>query len=307
VNEAVEANLRMDMDPNLSPDKPLRTPEVLDVAQAALPALPDRAVNIPWPDMPEKMLITIDGWQDTPKALVGEWVAIALGGLFVNSEQIYRTLVAASVKAGVDVRDPERVQSWCEQAGVDIGFADRGGWVLEAHVAVNGLWFTKSELGNRTEQVLNRAALHHFWEKVRQVIRRCDFNDRVVIVGSDVGHEFPRTPYKFFLDATAGKRDPLELAGYAYPWFRDRKKSEEGELTHFDHGTKTLVADASLASPDTLVAVVLVESVAHACDLGFVGGKRESVLAHACFLVDETRARMRAVLSRTSNSHYDGG
>jgi cytidylate kinase len=291
----------MNMGANLNPNKPLRMPEFMDAAQAGLPPLPDRFLNTPWPDMPEKMLVTIDGWQSTPKALVGEWVAFALGCLLVNSEQIYRALVAASVKSGVDIRDPERVQSWCEQAGVDIGFARGGGQALEAHVAVNGLWFTKSDLENLKQPVLYRAAFHNFWNKVRQAIRCCDFDDRVVIVGSDLGHEFPRTPYKFFLDATAGKRDPLELAGYAYPWLRYREKPAGEELTHFDHGSKTLVADASLALPEDLVGVVLVESVARAIEMGFLGGKPESVLAHACILMDETRARMRAALSRTSN------
>lgn len=300
VNEASKRNVNMSMDANLKSNTPLRTPELMDLVQEELPPLPDRFLNTPWPDMPEKMLITIDGWQSTPKALVGEWVAFSLGGLFVNSEQIYHSLVAASGKAGVDVRDPERVQSWCERAGVDIGFANAGGLGLEAHVAVNGLWFSKSDLENRTDEVLNREAFHIFWEKVRQAIRCCDFDDRVVIVGSDIGHEFPRTPYKFFLDATTGERDPHELAGLGYPWFlRYPQESGEAELTRFDHPSNTLVADASLASPDNLVAVVLVESVARALEMGFIGGEQESVIANACFLVDKTRACMRAMLTRT--------
>jgi cytidylate kinase len=75
--------------------------------------------------MPETMLVVIDGWADTKKTLVGEWVAEAMGGLLVDSDQIYHALVVACSKAGVDVNRYASVESWCERAGVDIGFAKK--------------------------------------------------------------------------------------------------------------------------------------------------------------------------------------
>jgi cytidylate kinase len=250
--------------------------------------------------MPEKMLITIDGWHDTPKALVGNWVADGLGGLLVNSEQILRALIAACAKSGVDVNDYGRVESWCEQSGVDIGFAQDGCRTSEAHVAVNGHWFTKSELENVAELVANRAAYDTFGDKVRQVLRRCDFDDRVIIVGSDVGYEFPKSPYKYFLDNTSGTRNPVEWAGLAYPWMGHIRNYKGPDVTYFERAVNTLMIDASRAAPADVVVVILVESVARACEMGFVGARPETALADAYFVADATRQRMKVALAQSS-------
>ena len=249
--------------------------------------------------MPEKMLVAIDGWSDTEKSLIGEWVAKALGGLFVDSEKIYRSLVTAASKAGVDLDNYAKVESWCERAGVDIGFANDGSRHLEAHVAVNGFWFGKVDLQNHAELVSNRAAYATFWSKVKQVLRGCDFDDRVVIVGSDTGYEFPTTPYRFFLDNTSGNRIPIELAGLAYPWMGQLRNYKNSGVTYFDRGVNTLMIDASRAAPADVVVVVLVESVARAWEMGFVSGRLETALADAYFAADAIRKWMKAALSRT--------
>ena len=275
---------------------PLRAREDMDAVEPALPPLPKRFLNVPWPDMPEKMLMAIDGWSDTPKTLVGEWVADSLGGLLVNSEKIFHSLVTACSKSGLDVNDHARVASWCEKAAVDVGFAEKGGRAFEAHVAVNGCWFENSDFRGVVESVTNRAAHDAFWGKVRQVLRRCDFDDRVVVVGSDIGFEFPRTPYKFFLDHTGGNRDFTELAGLAYSWLGRRLNYDEAGVTYFDHGLKTLVIDTNRAKAGDIACVVLVESVARACEMGFHAGPLESALEHAYAIADATRRRMNAVL-----------
>ena len=269
------------MDAELDNRTPLRKPELPDFSQTALPSLPSRHLNVPWPDMPEQMLVVIDGWSDAPKSLVGEWVAEALGGLLVDSDQIYGALVAACSRTGVDVNRYANVESWCERAGVDIGFSKNGGGTLEAHVAVDGSWFAKSDLENHAEMVSNRAAYATFWGKVKQVLRGCDFDDRVVIVGSDIGYEFPTTPYKFFLDNTNAQRNPIELAGLAYPWMGQIRNYHNPGVTYFEHGVNTLMIDASRAAPADVVVVILVEAVARACEMGLVGTRRETALADA--------------------------
>lgn len=286
------------MDANLNDRIPLATPGLADLSQAALPPLPKRHFDIPWPDMPERMLVTIDGWHDTPKALVGEWVAYSLGGLLVNSDQIYRSLVAACSKSVTDINDYGRVESWCEQAAVEIGFAKDHSRALEAQVAVNNQWFSKCDLEKVTELVSNRAAYDTFWDKVRQVLRRCEFDDRVVIVGSDAGYEFPKTPYRFFLDNTSGNRNPTELAGLAYSWSgRVEKYYGSGGVTHFQRSISTLMIDANRAAAPEIVCVVLVESVMRAREMGFVAGRLDAILGDAYFLADATRKRMRAVIA----------
>ena len=279
---------------------PLLTPEFTDSSQVALPPLPSRFDHVRWPDMPGKMLVVIDGMSDTKKSLIGEWVADALGGLFVDADHIYSALVAACSKAGVDVGSSAKVESWCERAGVDLGFARRGG-VLEAHVAIDGAWSKKSDLENREETVLNRASQTAFWTKVKQALRGCDLNDRVVIVGSDIGFEFPYTPYKFFLDRTNGHRNPSGLAALAYPWAGQIRNYPNPGVTYFDRAVNTLMIDTSRAAPADAVAVILVESVMRACELGLVDTHPHLALADAFVAADATRQRMKAALSQSSN------
>jgi cytidylate kinase len=290
----------MRFDPFCNRNVPMQTPEFADTAQSALPSLPDRFLNVPWADMPEKMLITIDGWDDTPKGLVGEWVANSFGGLLINSEKIFTALFAGACKSGIDVNDHFQVESWCEQAAVDIGFDRNGGRALEGQIAVNGYWFKESELQPVSDLVSNRAAQHAFRSKVRQVVRRCDFTDRVVLVGSDIGYQFPFTPYKFFLDKVSDDRNPTELAALAYPWAGDAGRYEDSGVTYFERMVNTLMIETSHTDAPNIVCVVLVESVARACEMGFISGKRELVLGQAYFLADATRRRMTDVLSRSS-------
>ena len=291
----------MNLDASFNQRTPMRKPEYSDSAQAALPPLPARFLNIPWADMPEKMLVVIDGWSDTPKSLVAQWVAESWGGLVVDSEKCFRSLLTACVRNGRDVNDYPRIESWCEQAAIDIGFAKDGGRAMEAVVAVNGLWLTNADLVN-SGIVTNRAAHDLFWRKVRQVLRRCDFDDRVVVVGSDLGFEFPNTPYKFFLDHTGENRDMTELAGIAFPW-SGRLQNYYGSpgVTFFERGFKTLFVDANRAGACDIVCVVLLESVLRAHEMGFVGGPTEVLLQHAYFLADAARKRMRVILSEGSS------
>jgi hypothetical protein len=58
--------------------------------------------------------------------------------------------------------------------------------------------------------------------------------------------------------------------------------------------------ETSQTDAPNIVCVVLVESVARACEMGFIGGRRELVLGQAYFLADATRRRMNTALSRSS-------
>ena len=290
----------MNLDANFNRPVPLQKPDYPDSAQIALPPLPERYLDLPWPDMPEKMLVVIDGWNDTPKALVGQWVAESWGALFVDAEKVFRSLVTASIIAGRDVNDYPRIESWCEQAAVDIGFTRDGGRALEAVVAVNGVWLNTKDL-RTSGAVTNRASFDLLWRKVRQVLRGCEFEDRVVLVGSDLGLEFPHTPYKLFFDNTQDNRDMSELAALAYPWTGHLHNYYGCKgVTFFERGVNTLFADANRADACDLVAIVLLESVARAHEMGFLGGPLEVVLDHGYMLANAARKRMRAILNEGS-------
>lgn len=287
----------MNLDAQFNRRVPLQKPEYADSAQIALPPLPERFLDVPWPDMPEKMLVVIDGWNDTPKSLVAQWAAESWGALVVDAEKVFRSLITACIKAGRDVNDYPRIESWCEQAAVDLGFARDGGRALEAVVAVNGLWLNQADLRS-ADVVTNRAAFDMFWKKVRLVLRGCEFEDRVVLVGSDLGLEFPYTPYKFFFDNTKPGRDRTELAALAYPWTGLLDNYVDHlEVTFFETGLHTLLVDTSRADACNAVAIVLLESVARAHEMGFLGGSPEVVLAHGYMIASAVRKRMRAALS----------
>lgn len=274
---------------------PLLTPGFPDPAQIALPPLPERFPLIPWPDMPERMLVAIDGWSDTPKALVGTWVAEGLGGLLIDSEKLLRALLTACVKSGRDVNDYLRVESWCESAAVDIGFARNEVGVLEAQAAVNDDWLTDGELVS-SDAPTNRRAQDVFRNKVRQIVRNCAFDDRVVVIGSDIGFEFASTPYKFFLDNTKAERDQCDAAGLAFPWAGDPNNYPDGGFTFFRRGINTLCVDSGRVRPCDLVCVLLVESVARAFEMGFIGEPLPVVLERAYATANAARERMKAVL-----------
>ena len=116
------------------------------------------------------------------------------------------------------------------------------------------------------------------------------------------GFEFPDTPYKFFLDHTGENRDMTELAGIAFPW-TGRCENYYGSpgVTFFERAFKTLFVDANRAGACDIVCVVLLESVARAHEMGFVGGPIEVLLQHAYYLADAARKRMRTILNEGSS------
>jgi hypothetical protein len=60
-------------------------------------------------------------------------------------------------------------------------------------------------------------ALWRFREKAIETLRDCEFNDRVMVVGRDVGGTaFPETPYKCFLDQSLKGPESDELATAAF-------------------------------------------------------------------------------------------
>lgn len=285
----------MSLDLNFNPRTPLSLPGFPDPAQVALPPLPERFPRVPLPDMPERMLVVIDGWSDTPKTLVGTWVAEGLGGLFIDSEKLLRALLTGCIKSGRDVNDYLRVESWCESAAVDIGFARNEVGVLEAQAGVNGDWLSEGELVS-SDVLTNRRANDVFRNKVRQIIRNCAFDDRVVVAGSDLGFEFASTPYKFFLDNTDVERDRCDAAGFAFPWAGDPNNYPDGGFTFFRRGIDTLCVDSGRVGPSDLVCILLVESVARAFEMGFIGGPLPVVLERAYATANAARERMKVAL-----------
>lgn len=233
-----------------------RRNDIETIQNATLPSPVERR-ELPFPDLGERMVVAIDGWAQTGKNTVGALVAEYLGGVLVDSGRFYRALTLACVQAGVDIRNPEAVTSWLKTTTVDVRLGREGAKVEEAQVAVNGKWFTKEELRDLGLQVSAIAAVPAVRELVDERLRACEALGRVVMLGRDIGgHVFPRTPYKFFLDATEEVREQRH--------FKSTKKHGAVMRDTYDANNvlfteDSLLIDTSRLEPERVSGIVLIE------------------------------------------------
>src|SRR5204862_7993045 len=97
--------------------------------------------EFPFPELPAKMVVAIDGWEQTGKNTSGELVAEHLGAGLVDSGRFYRAMTMACLDSKVNLSDSAAVAAWCKDVALDVRLAREGGGVEEAQVAVNGCWF----------------------------------------------------------------------------------------------------------------------------------------------------------------------
>ena len=288
----------MNMHANAETKNPaLAMPDGIGAAQLALPPLPKRlnAIDTPWPNMPDKMLIVIDGWDHTPKWLVGSWVADALGGLLITASDVFCALVVAARLAGVDTKEHVCVANWCKQASVQIGFERAGGRSYEAQIGVNGKWFLNADHEFGFDST--RAVSDTFWDKVREVLRQCDFDDRVVIVSSDACRDFPGTPYKFFIDDTdRNYRESIDRGLLSRPWIGAMRNYPYG-VTCLDTFDETLLIDSTRCSEADQVMLVLVECAVRAFENGLIQGDYFGMLRGARATANAVRREMERVIA----------
>ena len=211
----------------------------------------------PFPELPTKMIIAIDGWAHSGKNTAGELVARHLGGVLVDSGRFYRALTAACLEAVVDISDSEAVSSWCKKAALDVRVAEEGGVAEEAQVAVNGRWFTKEELKQVGLQTSLVAAVPDVRELVNTTLRLCECYGRVVMLGRDIaGVVFPHTPFKFFLDATEEVREQRHVKSTNA---RGAKKRDIYDQSRVIFTEDSLMIDTSKLAPGEVSGVILVE------------------------------------------------
>jgi cytidylate kinase len=272
---------------------PQRGPQALDTDNLKLPSLQQRHDTVPWPMLPQEMLIAIDGFPGTPCNLVGKHVATALGALFINTEHLYTALVNECLSEGLDLNDVVEVRNWCVTAALDVRFARRNS-LLTAEFAVNGEPRTALELENRRWLAEEVNIFANFRPLFQQALVGCDFHDRVVMAGRNIGPSlFWDTPYKFFLDKPDGSVEPEVVAACGYPNAGKENFYTQGP-TLFCQRTNALMIDSTQTNPGDLVLIVLVESVARASEMGFLDGPFEKHFEVACELGKAIRMRVNA-------------
>src|ERR1043166_1086882 len=143
----------------------------------------------PFPELPSKMVIAIDGWAQTGKNTCGALIGEHLGAVLVDSGRFYRALTAACLSAGININNSEAVVRWCKSVALDVRLARETGNVEEAQVAVNGHWFAQAELKSLGLQVSVVAAVPSVRELVNSTLRMCESYGRIVMLGRDIGTE----------------------------------------------------------------------------------------------------------------------
>lgn len=152
----------------------------------------------------EDIVVAIDGPSASGKSTVSREAARCLKFIYVDSGALYRGMTWKAVRAGVDVRDPERVVGIMQVSAWDL-FIDE----LTLRFTIDGEDPTDHL---RSEPVRERvsyvAAIPEVREFMVQRLRdSASFGD-LVMEGRDIGSVvFPDARFKYYLDA-----DPEERA-----------------------------------------------------------------------------------------------
>lgn len=152
----------------------------------------------------EDIVVAIDGPSASGKSTVSREAARCLKFIYVDSGALYRGMTWKAVRAGVDVRDPERVVGIMQVSAWDL-FIDE----LTLRFTIDGEDPTDHL---RSEPVRERvsyvAAIPEVREFLVQRLRdSASFGD-LVMEGRDIGSVvFPDARFKYYLDA-----DPEERA-----------------------------------------------------------------------------------------------
>lgn len=212
--------------------------------------------------LPKDMVITIDGPARTGKNTAGELLALALGGVVVDSGRFYRSLTQAALLAGINLDDQNAVASFCAGVRLDaiVRADDRS--IYEALVTVDGALFTKPTLDSVGALTPKVAGIPLVRALVNAVLRRICELGRVIVLGRDMGAVvFPTTPYKFFFTAPRAIRE-----------VRDSGTSENQAVARRDEfdAPRTLIPenaaiiDTGAKSPEQVLIDILNEVVTRA-------------------------------------------
>ncbi len=154
------------------------------------------------PDLPHPV-IAVDGTAASGKSTFSRKLAERLGYVYVNTGAMYRGVTWYLQQRGIPLNDAERVAREVEQAGV------------ETRLVKGELAFFVAGLDplphGREAQINEGVSLVAQVAPVRKILvaqqQQLAEQAPLVMEGRDIGTVvFPRTPYKFFLDASAAVR-----------------------------------------------------------------------------------------------------
>lgn len=149
------------------------------------------------------IVIAIDGPAASGKSSVARELARRLGFIYVNSGAMYRAVTWHLLQNGIDPRDRSAIEQQIPQLRIRCDLHDR-----ESRILINDV-DPSDHL--RDDAVNNSVSIVSGLSRVREILvgkmREYAREYDLVMEGRDIGSVvFPKTPYKFYIDASPAIR-----------------------------------------------------------------------------------------------------
>jgi len=167
-------------------------------------------------------VIAIDGPAASGKSSVARELAQRLGFIYVNSGAVYRAITWYLLEKGIEAEDGNRIAQALKSAAITCRIQER-----ESRILVDGIDPADHLRDDRVNESVSRVSrLPLIRSIVSEKLHERATRDDLVVEGRDIGSVvFPRTHYKFYLDASPevrlrrraaqGERDEIALRDHA--------------------------------------------------------------------------------------------
>ncbi len=177
-------------------------------------------LKLPFPELPTKMRVVIEGASDASRRPIAEKVAQALGAVLIDAGRYLRSLKLSCVEAGISSEDRDAVAMHCASVRIDVWMRNQGGSFIEPLCFVNSNLFTESELAPFDEQPICQTMKTTADAMVRYVLAKLPENGRTVMLGRELdGFLFYTTPFRFIVSGTSDAEykpgRPIYFASFA--------------------------------------------------------------------------------------------
>jgi cytidylate kinase len=167
-------------------------------------------------------VVAIDGPAASGKSTVARELARRLGFIYVNSGAVYRAITWYLLEKGINAEDSNRIAQALELAAITCCIQDS-----DSRLLVDNVDPTDHLRDDRVNESVSRVSRLPLVRRiVGQKLHERARSDDLVVEGRDIGSVvFPKTPYKFYVDASPevrlrrraaqGERDEITLRDHA--------------------------------------------------------------------------------------------
>ena len=153
--------------------------------------------------------IAIDGPSGSGKSTLAKGVARELGIMYLDTGAMYRTCAVASIKRGINAKDPEAVKKMMEEVKIDVKFIDG-----VQHMILDGEDVTGELRTPQTSIAASDVSAHPVVRTAMVSLQReIAKNQTFVLDGRDIASVvLPDAKYKFFVVCAPEVRAERRLA-----------------------------------------------------------------------------------------------